>query len=92
MPTTWLLPSGRARISRHATISPQSAFSRPAGSAIGLIMRFGRNVLRAMRESRSEEAQREIHRLRHLIPGDAGGTRPSKGTRGLVKSFARKQQ
>jgi hypothetical protein len=92
MPTTWPMPSGRGRISRYATAPPLSAFNRPAGLAVGLIMRFGRSLLRAMRESRSEEAQREIHRLRHLIPGDAGGTRPGGGTRGLVKRFARKQQ
>jgi hypothetical protein len=90
MPTTWPLPSGRDRINRYATVSPLSAFSRPAGSAIELLMRFGRSLLRAMRESRFEEAQRQIHRLRHLISADIGGT--SRGAGSGQDHFARKQQ
>jgi len=36
--------------------------------AFGFLVSFMRSLLQAMRESRSEQAQREIHRFRHLIP------------------------
>jgi hypothetical protein len=36
--------------------------------AAGLIMRFTEGFLRALHESRSDLAQREIDRVRHLIP------------------------
>jgi len=41
---------------------------QPGRPAHGFFVRFMQSLLQAMHESRAEQAQREINRLRHLLP------------------------
>jgi len=50
------------------TIAPNIHALPPRGLALGIIVRFMQSLLQALHESRLEQAQREIHRVRHLIP------------------------
>jgi hypothetical protein len=59
------------RMSRNATVAPNIRALRPRGRALAAVVRFMQSLLQALHESRLEQAQREIHRVRHLIPAEA---------------------
>jgi hypothetical protein len=62
------------RIGRKPATSSDAGAFRSRGPVRGLVARFLQSLLQALHESRSEQAQREIHDLRHLIPADATKT------------------
>jgi hypothetical protein len=53
------------------TVTPNVRTLRAEGPMRGFFVRFMRSLLLALHESRSEQALREIDRVRHLIPLDA---------------------
>jgi hypothetical protein len=59
------------RIGCNPTIVPNIRALRPRGPALGMIVRFMQSLLQALHESRLEQAKREIHRVRHLMPTQA---------------------
>jgi hypothetical protein len=59
------------RIGCNPTIAPNIHALRPRGPALGMIVRFMQSLLQALHESRLEQAKREIHRVRHLMPTQA---------------------
>jgi len=68
-----------ARSDCNPTIAPNIHALRLRGPTLAIIVRFMQSLLQALHESRLEQAQREIHRVRHLIPTQSSedrGTTP----------------
>jgi hypothetical protein len=99
MPPLNAPPSRCDRINRDPTVAPNICALRLGGPARGFMVRFMQSLLRALHESRSDQAQREIHRFRHLIPTDAVKTgeqdpeaSPSDEPQGQLPSRRRKSE